>query len=32
MDALAPLGIRHLDLPLSPLRVWTAMQNSGQLE
>ncbi|HEY3207296.1 MAG TPA: molybdopterin cofactor-binding domain-containing protein [Gaiellaceae bacterium] len=26
VDALAPLGIRHLDMPLTPERVWTAMQ------
>ncbi|MGE5691058.1 MAG: xanthine dehydrogenase family protein molybdopterin-binding subunit [Pseudomonadota bacterium] len=26
MDALAPLGIAHLDMPLSPERVWRAMQ------
>jgi aerobic carbon-monoxide dehydrogenase large subunit len=26
MDALAPLGIRHLDMPLKPERVWRAMQ------
>jgi aerobic carbon-monoxide dehydrogenase large subunit len=26
IDALAPLGIRHLDMPLTPERVWTAMQ------
>jgi carbon-monoxide dehydrogenase large subunit len=25
-DALRPLGIRHLDMPLTPSRVWTAMQ------
>ena len=25
MDALAPLGIRHIDLPLTPHRVWQAM-------
>ena len=25
MDALAPLGIRHLDLPLTPEKVWNAM-------
>jgi carbon-monoxide dehydrogenase large subunit len=25
-DALAPLGIRHLDLPFTPSRVWHAMQ------
>ncbi len=26
MDALAPLGITHLDMPLTPERVWRAMQ------
>jgi aerobic carbon-monoxide dehydrogenase large subunit len=26
IDALAPLGIRHLDMPASPQRVWAAMQ------
>ncbi len=26
MDALAPLGVRHLDLPLTPEKVWRAMQ------
>jgi carbon-monoxide dehydrogenase large subunit len=26
MDALEPLGIRHLDLPLTPERVWRAIQ------
>ncbi|HXG26237.1 MAG TPA: xanthine dehydrogenase family protein molybdopterin-binding subunit [Candidatus Binatia bacterium] len=25
-DALAPLGIRHLDMPLTAARVWAAMQ------
>jgi carbon-monoxide dehydrogenase large subunit len=33
MDALAPLGIRHLDMPLTPERVWRAMQaakNGGE--
>ncbi|HEX3062570.1 MAG TPA: hypothetical protein VHP55_07850, partial [Usitatibacter sp.] len=25
VDALSPLGIRHLDLPTSPLRVWRAL-------
>jgi len=28
MDALAPLGIRHLDMPLMPERVWTAMRQA----
>jgi carbon-monoxide dehydrogenase large subunit len=26
MDALAPFGIRHLDMPLTPERVWRAVQ------
>jgi carbon-monoxide dehydrogenase large subunit len=29
MDALAPLGIRHVDMPLTPERVWRAMQAAG---
>jgi carbon-monoxide dehydrogenase large subunit len=28
MDALAPLGIRHLDMPLTPERVWRAMEQA----
>ncbi len=27
IDALAPYGVRHLDMPLSPQRVWKAMQD-----
>jgi aerobic carbon-monoxide dehydrogenase large subunit len=30
MDALAPLGIRHLDMPLTPERVWRAMQQQAK--
>jgi carbon-monoxide dehydrogenase large subunit len=26
MDALSPLGIKHIDMPLTPERVWQAMQ------
>ena len=26
VDALSPLGIRHIDMPLTPQRVWRAMQ------
>jgi carbon-monoxide dehydrogenase large subunit len=26
MDALHPLGIRHVDMPATPERVWTAIQ------
>jgi carbon-monoxide dehydrogenase large subunit len=28
MDALAPYGVRHLDMPLTPEKVWTAIQRS----
>jgi carbon-monoxide dehydrogenase large subunit len=28
MDALAPLGIRHVDMPLTPERVWRAMNEA----
>jgi aerobic carbon-monoxide dehydrogenase large subunit len=27
-DALSPLGIRHIDKPLTPARVWAAMQKA----
>jgi carbon-monoxide dehydrogenase large subunit len=29
VDALKPFGIRHLDMPLRPERVWRAMQNGA---
>jgi carbon-monoxide dehydrogenase large subunit len=29
MDALAPLGIRHLDMPLTPEKLWRAMHTNG---
>jgi carbon-monoxide dehydrogenase large subunit len=28
VDALSGLGIRHLDMPLQPARVWTAIQQA----
>lgn len=28
MDALAPLGIRHLDMPLTAQKLWQAIQNA----
>jgi len=28
MDALEPLGVTHLDLPLTPERVWRAIQSA----
>ncbi len=27
LDALAPLGIEHLDLPLTPQKIWQALQS-----
>jgi carbon-monoxide dehydrogenase large subunit len=27
-DALAPLGVRHLDMPFTPARVWAAIQRA----
>ncbi|HVE79347.1 MAG TPA: molybdopterin cofactor-binding domain-containing protein [Gemmatimonadaceae bacterium] len=29
IDALAPFGVRHVDLPLTPARVWQAMQSAN---
>ncbi len=29
IDALAPFGIRHLDIPLKPERIWQAIQDAG---
>jgi carbon-monoxide dehydrogenase large subunit len=26
IDALRPLGIRHLDMPFTPARLWQAIQ------
>jgi len=28
LDALAPLGITHIDLPLTPARIWAAVQGT----
>src|SRR3954466_15543644 len=30
-DALAPFGVRHVDMPCTPSRVWDAMQGTGEL-
>ena len=30
VDALAPFGVRHADMPLTPSRVWEAMQGSAR--
>jgi carbon-monoxide dehydrogenase large subunit len=29
MDALGPLGVRHLDFPFRPERVWRAIRERG---
>ncbi|HYN86992.1 MAG TPA: molybdopterin cofactor-binding domain-containing protein [Ardenticatenaceae bacterium] len=29
VDALAPFGVKHLDMPLTPEKVWRAMQNGS---
>ena len=29
-DALAPLGVRHVDMPATPARVWAAMQGRAE--
>jgi aerobic carbon-monoxide dehydrogenase large subunit len=28
LDALAPLGVTHIDLPATPARVWQAIQSA----
>jgi carbon-monoxide dehydrogenase large subunit len=30
IDALAHLGVRHIDLPASPQRVWQALRSAGE--
>jgi carbon-monoxide dehydrogenase large subunit len=29
VDALSPLGIRHLDMPATPYRIWATIQAAG---
>ncbi len=31
-DALAPLGIRHVDMPFTPAKLWRVLQESGRSE
>jgi carbon-monoxide dehydrogenase large subunit len=28
IDALRPLGVTYIDMPLSPMRVWEAIQEA----
>ncbi len=30
VDALAPLGVEHLDMPVTPEKVWRAIQGAGK--
>jgi carbon-monoxide dehydrogenase large subunit len=32
VDALSPLGVRHIDMPLRPKRVWAAIQEAAMQE
>ena len=32
LDALAHLGIEHIDMPLTPYRIWKALKEAGLLE
>jgi carbon-monoxide dehydrogenase large subunit len=29
MNALTPLGVRHLDMPATPSRIWQAIRAAG---
>jgi carbon-monoxide dehydrogenase large subunit len=29
VDALAPFGVRHADMPLTPEKIWRAMHRPG---
>lgn len=30
VDALSPLGVRHIDMPLTPEKIWKLIQKGGQ--
>jgi carbon-monoxide dehydrogenase large subunit len=30
VDALRPLGVRHLDMPLTPEKIWNILQQGAQ--
>jgi carbon-monoxide dehydrogenase large subunit len=32
VDALRPLGVTYMDMPLTPMRVWEAIQTAGSAE
>jgi carbon-monoxide dehydrogenase large subunit len=29
VDALSPFGVRHIDMPLTPEKIWKLMQQEG---
>jgi CO/xanthine dehydrogenase Mo-binding subunit len=31
LDALAPLGVQHLDMPLTPAKIWAAVQAGSRI-
>ncbi len=31
VDALAPLGITHLDIPITPYKIWKALKEKGKI-
>jgi len=30
MDALSHVGVRHIDTPLTPEKIWQALQGKGE--
>jgi carbon-monoxide dehydrogenase large subunit len=30
VDALSPLGVRHIDMPLTPQKIWNLIQQGGR--
>jgi hypothetical protein len=30
MDALRPMGVRHVDMPFTPAKVWAALQEAAR--
>ena len=30
VDALSPLGVKHVDMPMTPQRIWNLMQTGGR--
>ena len=30
LDALRPLGVEHVDMPLTPLKIWTLIKDASR--